>query len=129
MKRGKNMKSEQAIDIVEELGDRIPKGQKTIFKALVDDSKKMEQRMTALERTVSEVKTEVKSVKSEVRDVKNTLNNLSDKIDTVINEKQSLWKFLGMLIKETRFWVWLIVLTLLIFGVTEADLFNFLKIQ
>ena len=127
MKRGKNMKSEQAIDIVEELGDRIPKGQKTIFKALVDDSKKMEQRMTALERTVSEVKIEVKSVKSEVRDVKNTLNNLSDKIDTVINEKQSLWKFLGMLIKETRFWV--IVLTLLIFGVTESDLFNFLKIQ
>lgn len=129
MNRGKNMKSEQAIDIVEELGDRIPKGQKAIFKALVDDNKKMEQRMTALEKTVSEVKTEVKQVKSDVQDVKAGLSDLSDKIDTVINEKQSLWKFLGMLIKETRFWVWLIVLTLLIFGVTETDLLNFLKLQ
>lgn len=128
MKRGKSMKSEQAIDIVEELGDRIPKGQKAIFKALVDDNKKMEQRMTALEKTVSEVKAEVKLVKSDVQDVKAGLNDLSDKIDTVINEKQSLWKFLGMLIKETRFWVWLIVLTLLIFGVKEANLFDFLKL-
>ena len=128
MKRGKNMKSEQAIDIVEELGDRIPKGQKAIFKALVDDNKKMEQRMTALEKTVSEVKAEVKLVKSDVQDVKIGLSDLSDKIDTVINEKQSLWKFLGILVKETRFWVWLIVLTLLIFGVTETDLFKFLKI-
>lgn len=114
------MKSEQAIDIVEELGDRLPKAEKTIFKALVDDSKKMEQRMTALEKTVSEVK-------SDVRDIKSDLKNLSKKIDTVINEKQNLWKFLGTLIKETRFWVWLIVLTLLIFGVTETDLFKFLK--
>lgn len=120
MKRGKDMKSEQAIDIVEELGDRIPKGQKAIFNALVDDNKKMEQRMTALEKTVSEVK-------SDVQDIKICLNDLSEKIDTVINEKQNLWKFLGMLIKEARFWVWLIVLTLLIFGVTETDLFKFLK--
>lgn len=120
MKRGKNMKSEQAIDIVEELGDRIPKGQRAIFKALVDDNKKMEQRMTALEKTVSEVK-------SDVRDIKSDIKSLSKKIDTVINEKQNSWKFLGMLIKETRFWVWLIVLTLLIFGVTETDLFKFLK--
>lgn len=122
MKRGNNMKSEQAIDIVEELGDRIPKGQKAIFKALVDDNNKMEQRMITLEKTVSEVK-------SDVQDIKHTLGDLSDKIDTVINEKQNLWKFLGILVTETRFWVWLIVITLLIFGVTETDLLNFLKIQ
>ena len=120
MKRGNVMKSEQAIDIVEELGDRIPKGQKAIFKALVDDNNKMEQRMITLEKTVSEVK-------SDVREIKHSLGDLSDKIDAVINEKQSLWKFLGALIKETRFWVWMIVLTLLIFGVKEADLFKFLK--
>lgn len=120
MKRGMKMKSEQAIDIVEELGDRIPKGQRTIFKALVEDNKKMEQRMTALEKTVSEVK-------SDVRDIKTDIKTLSKKIDTVINEKQNLWKFLGMLIKETRFWLWLIVITLLIFGVTETDLLQFLK--
>ena len=122
MKRGNSMKSEQAIDIVEELGDRIPKGQKAIFKALVDDNNKMEQRMITLEKTVSEVK-------SDVQDIKHTLGDLSDKIDAVINEKQNLWKFLGILVTETRFWVWLIVITLLIFGVTETDLLNFLKIQ
>lgn len=120
MKRGNNMKSEQAIDIVEELGDKIPKTQKAIFKAIVDDNKKMDERMTALEKTVSEVK-------SDVQDIKHSLGDLSEKIDTVINEKQSLWKFLGILITETRFWVWMIVLTLLIFGVKETDLFKFLK--
>lgn len=120
MKRGKNMKSEQAIDIVEELGDHIPKSQKTIFKAIVDDNKKMEQRMTALEKTVSEVKSDVKNIKAQVGD-------LSKKMDDFINKKLGFWNFLSNLIKENRFWIWLIVLTLLIFGVTEIDLSKLLQ--
>lgn len=114
------MKSEQAINIVEELGNNIPKGQKAIFSAIVEDNKKMEQRMSALEKTVSEVK-------NDVRDIKNDLKDVSRKIEKVINEKQSLWKFLGLLVKETRFWVWLIIVTLLIFGITSTDLSKFLK--
>lgn len=121
MIRGKNMKSEQAIDIVEELGEDIPKGEKTIFKALVDDNKKMDQRMTALEKTVSEVKSDVKNIKDQVED-------LCKKMDDFINKKVGFWNFLSSLITEGRFWVWLIVLTLLIFGVTETDLFKFLQL-
>lgn len=121
MKRGKNMKSEQAIDIVEELGDHIPKSQKTIFKAIVDDNKKMEQRMTALEKTVSEMKSDVKNLNEKVE-------NLCEKMDDFINKKLGFWNFLSNLIKEKRFWVWLIVLTLLIFGINETELFKFLKL-
>lgn len=127
MKRGKNMKSEQALEIVKDLGNDIPKTERTIFSALVDDTKKMEKRMTALEKTVAEVKSDVRDVKKNVTSIQNDIKDLSKQVREVINEKQSFWKFLGILIKEKKFWIWLIILTLLIFGVTESDLLKFLK--
>ena len=39
-----------------------------------------------------------------------------------IDQKQSGWKFLSELIKEPKFWIWAIVLTVLFFGVSIADL-------
>lgn len=134
MKRGKNMKGEQALDIVKDLGGDIPKAEHAVFSALVDDSKKMETRMTALEKTVSEVKADVRDIKKNqsdiyknVNDIQITVQHLVEQVEKVINEKQSFWKFLSILITEKKFWVWLIILTLLIFGVTEADLLKFIK--
>lgn len=134
MKRGKNMKSEAALDIVKNLGNDIPKAERTIFSALVDDTKKMEKRMTALEKTVSEVKSDVREIKKNqtdiyknVNDIHKSMQHLSDQVERVINEKQSFWKFLSILIKEKKFWIWLIIFTLLIFGVTESDLLKFIK--
>ena len=127
MIRGKSMKGEQALDIVKDLGKEIPKAQRTVFSALVDDTKKMEKRMIALEKTVSEVKADVRDVKRNVNDIQNDIKTLTKQVQTAINEKQSFWKFLGILITEKKFWVWLIILTLLIFGVTESDILKFLK--
>lgn len=127
MRRGKNMKSEQALDIVKNLGNEIPKAERTVFSALVDDTKKMEKRMTALEKTVAEVKSDVRDIKKNQNDIQNDIKDLMKKVDDAMNEKQSFWKFLGLLITEKKFWVWLIILTLLIFGVTESDLLKFLK--
>ena len=120
MTRGENMKSEHALEIAKDLGNEIPKAERVLFSALVDDTKKMEQRMTALEKTVSEVQ-------SDVKEIKHSINELAKQVESAINEKQSFWKFLGILITEKKFWIWLIILTLLIFGVTEADLLKFLK--
>ena len=114
------MKGEHALEIAEDLGAPLSKSERAIFSALVDDSKKMEQRMTALEKTVSEVQ-------SDVKEIKHTIKDLSKQVELVIHEKQSFWKFLGILVTEKKFWLWLIILTLLIFGVREADLLNFLK--
>ncbi len=127
MKRGKNMKSEHALDIVKNLGNDIPKAERAVFSALVDDTKKMEQRMTALEKTVAEVKDDVREIRKNQNDIQNDIKDLTKQVEFVINEKQSFWKFLGLLITERKFWVWLIVLTLLIFGVTESDLLKFIK--
>ena len=127
MKRGKNMKSEHALDIVKNLGNEIPKAERAVFSALVDDTKKMEKRMTALEKTVAEVKADVRDIKRNQNDMQNDIKDLVEKVNAAINEKQSVWKFLGLLITEKKFWVWLIILTLLIFGVTESDLLKFLK--
>lgn len=127
MKRGKNMKSEQALDIVKDLGNDIPKAERAVFSALVDDTKKMEKRMTALEKTVAEVKADVREIRKNQNDIQNDIKNLVKQVETAINEKQSFWKFLGLLITEKKFWIWLIILTLLIFGVTESDLLKFIK--
>lgn len=134
MKRGKNMKGEQALDIVKDLGGDIPKAEHAVFSALVDDSKKMETRMTALEKTVSEVKADVRDIKKNqsdiyknVSNIQTTVQHLAEQVEKVINEKQSFWKFLSILITEKKFWIWLIILTLLTFGVTEADLLKFIK--
>lgn len=127
MKRGKNMKSEQALDIVKNLGNDIPKAERAVFSALVDDTKKMEKRMTALEKTVAEVKADVREIRKNQNDIQNDIKNLVKQVETVINEKQSFWKFFGLLITEKKFWIWLIILTLLIFGVTDSDLLKLIK--
>lgn len=120
MSRGKNMKGEHALEIAEDLGIPLSKSERAIFSALVDDTKKMEDRMTALEKTVSDVQSDVKEIKHSVKE-------LSKQVSLVINEKQSFLRFLNALITEKKFWIWLIILTLLIFGVTESDLLKFLK--
>lgn len=122
------MKGEHALDIIKDLGNELPKVESTIFEALVDDTKKMEHRMTALEKTVAEVKSDVREVKGNIIEIQSDLKNISKQIDSVINQKQSFWKFLSALIKEQKFWIWFIIVTLLFFGVTETDLFNVLKI-
>ena len=134
MKRGKNMKGEQALDIVKDLGGDIPKAERAVFSALVDDSKKMEKRMTALEKTVGEVKADVREIKrnqsdiqKNVTDIQSDIKHLAKQVETAMSEKQNFWKFLSILIKEKKFWIWLIIITLLVFGVTEADLLKFLK--
>ena len=93
------MKSEHALEIVKDLGNDIPKTERTIFSALVDDTKKMEKRMTALEKTVAEVKSDVRDVKKNVTSIQNDIKDLSKQVREVINEKQSFWKFSSILIR------------------------------
>lgn len=114
------MRGNETLEIIKDLGGDLPKAENAIFNALVDDTKKMDERMSALEKSVGEVKADVKDIKEDIK-------TLSEKVQTLIEKKSRLLIFATELIKQPKFWIWLTVLTLLIFGITEADVFSFLK--
>jgi len=103
------MTAKDVWDAVNELdGKEMDKGTRAVLKSLVDDGVEMNKRMSSLE--------------SKVDKLDGSINELKTLIEASINQRQSLWKFLGDLIKETRFWIWVIILTVLAYGVSITDL-------
>ena len=89
-------------------GKGISKGTRVVLEALVKDGEEMSKRMTSLEEKVSSIDKNIVELK--------TL------IEASISQRQSGWKFLSELIKEPKFWVWFIILTVLAYGVSITDL-------
>lgn len=89
-------------------GQDIGKGTKIVLEALVKDGEEMRKRMDSIEDKVSSIDKNIVELK--------TL------IETSMNRRQSGWIFLSELIKETRFWLWIIILTVLAYGVSITDL-------
>lgn len=113
------MKSEEALQIVKGLGEEFPKYENAMFSALVEDTKKMDDRMSTLEKSVKEVQ-------SDVRDIKDNLETISKKVEALVNRK-NFWGFLSELIAQPKFWLWFSLFTLLVFGVRESGILSFLK--
>lgn len=89
-------------------GQDIGKGTRTVLEALVKDGEEMRKRMDIIEDKVNTID-------------RNVLD-LKDSIDKLLERKQSGWLFLSELIKEPKFWLWIIILTVLAYGVSIADL-------
>ena len=89
-------------------GQDIGKGTKIVLEALVKDGEEMRKRIDSIEDKVN-------SIDKNVCDMK-------EAIEKLLERKQSGWLFLSELIKETRFWLWIIILTVLAYGVSIADL-------
>lgn len=89
-------------------GKEIDKGTRAVLEALVKDGEKMSERMSSLEVKVDKVD--------------RNIEDLAKKIDDSLNQKQNFWKFLSELIKEQKFWIFITILALLIFGVSITDL-------
>lgn len=89
-------------------GKEMDKGTRAVLEALVKDGEKMSERMTSLEIKVDKVD--------------RNIEDLAKKIDDSLNQKQNFWKFLSELIKEQKFWIFITILALLIFGVSITDL-------
>lgn len=108
------MTAKDVWDAVNSLdGKDIDKGTRMTLEALVKDGEEMSKRMTSLE--------------SKVDKLDGSINELKSLIEASINQRQSFWKFLGDLIKETRFWIWIIILTVLAYGVSITDLKGLLQ--
>jgi hypothetical protein len=89
-------------------GQDIGKGTNIVLEALVKDGEEIRKRIDSIEDKVN-------SIDRNVCDMKEAVEKLLDR-------KQSGWLFLSELIKETRFWLWIIILTVLAYGVSITDL-------
>lgn len=89
-------------------GQDIGKGTRVVLESLVKDGEEMRKRMDSIEDKVTSIDKNIVELK--------TL------IETSINRKQNGWIFLSELIKEPKFWVWVIIFTVLAYGVSIADL-------
>lgn len=89
-------------------GQDIEKGTRTVLEALVKDGEEMRKR--------------IDSIEDKVNTIDRNVLDLKDSIDKLLERKQSGWLFLSELIKEPKFWLWIIILTVLAYGVSIADL-------
>jgi hypothetical protein len=88
-------------------GKGIAKGTRVVLEALVKDGEEMKKRIDSIEEKVDRICDD--------------MSDLKDLIKESIERKQSFIKLLSELIKEPKFWIYLIVLTILSFGVSLSD--------
>jgi len=103
------MTAKDVWDTVNEVdGQDIGKGTRIVLEALVKDGEEMGKRITSIEGKVDKLCDDV--------------NDLKGLIQQSIDKKQDFWKLLSELIKEPKFWLWLVILTVLFFGVSITDI-------
>lgn len=100
---------------------RIPKAQKELFAALVEDNQKMEERIAAIEN-------KVETVITEQRAQKDSIDRLSELVKTSIEQKESTVNLLRQLFGNKWFWFWFIVFTVIVGGGSVAELANIVHI-
>lgn len=106
------MTAKEVLQAVNEIdGQDIGKGTRIVLEALVKDGEEMSKRMTSLENKVDKIDNTVEAIKKSMDDLKDAFS-----------QRQNGWKFLGELIKEAKFWYALIILIVLAYGVSIADL-------
>lgn len=89
-------------------GKGIAKGTKIVLEALVKDGEEMKKRIDSIEEKVDRICDDVSDLKSLIKES--------------IERKQSFIKLLSEVVHEAKFWLWVIILTVLAFGVSITDL-------
>lgn len=121
------MKSDGALEAINGLGNNIPKAQRILFAAIIEDSHNMEQKMDIMEKKMSNLEQKVDGVEKKVDAMQGSVDRLSNLIEASINQKQSFWKLLSEL-KDTKwFWIWLLIITAVIAGLPIGELTGFFK--
>ena len=137
-KKGVNMrgKSEAVLETLNHLGKELPGAEKALFTSLVEDNKKMEERMTALEKKVIDVEKKVDTVISDNQVIKNQLANnqialdqLSKMIQVSIDQHKNRLKLVSNVLHNKWFWMAVILIILIIGGVDIAKLAGIIKME
>lgn len=137
-KRGKLMrgKSEAVLETLNNIGEEFSAAEKTLFTSLVDDNKKMEERMAILEKKVTDVEKKVDTVISDNQVIKNQLANnqvaldqLSKMIQVSIDQHKNRLKLISSVLHNKWFWMVIILLVLVLGGVDIAKLAGIVKME
>ena len=137
-KKGENMrgKSEAVLETLNCLGKELPGAEKALFTSLVEDNRKMEERMTALEKKVIDVEKKVDTVISDNQVIKNQLANnqialdqLSKMIQVSIDQHKNRLKLVSNVLHNKWFWMAVILIILIIGGVDIAKLAGIIKME
>ena len=95
----------------------ISKSMEMLVEAQIEDNIKMEERMKKVEESLESVRTDVNDIKKDISYIKDILENRACVRSGIFN-----------IMKEKWFWIWLIIATLAIFGVSFTDVGQMLKI-
>jgi hypothetical protein len=112
--------SSAVLKTINKLG-RIPKAQKELFTALVEDNQKMEERIAKVEDKVDKVIVEQQAQRV-------SIDRLSELVKASINQKESTLNLLKMLFSNKWFWFWFIVFTIVVGGGSVAELASIVHI-
>ena len=95
----------------------ISKSMEMLVEAQIEDSIKMEERMKKVEESLESVRTDVNDIKKDISYIKDILENRACVRSGIFN-----------IMKEKWFWVWLIIATMAVLGVSFGDVGSMLKI-
>lgn len=114
------MKAKGVMDAISELDEHSISGpQKVVLESLIEDVGKMDEKIMALEKRVENLE---KKFDEKFDTMQGSIDQLSALVKESINRRQSFWNFLSDLIKEAKFWIWIIIFTVLAYGVSISDL-------
>lgn len=136
-------KSETVLETLKILDKDIPVAEKALFTSLVEDNKKLEERMTALEKEmkvnnnrIATVETKVDTVISDNQLIKahlmnnqSSLDQLNKLIQISIDQHKNRLKLLSGVLRNKWFWMALIIFMILVAGASVADLGGIIKIE
>lgn len=142
-KRMSRGKSETVLETLKVLNESIPPVEKALFTSLVEDNKKLEERMTAIEKEVrsingrvATVETKVDTVisdnqliKSQIMNNQASLDQLNKLIQMSIDQHKNRLKIISGVLRNKWFWVALIIFMVLVAGASITDLAGIIKIE
>lgn len=136
-------KSETVLETLKVLDKDLPPVEKVLYTSLVEDTKKLEERMTAIEKEVRSISGRVATVETKVDTVisdnqliktqimnnQASLDQLNKLIQINIEQHRNRLKVISKVLTNKWFWFTLIIFMVLVAGASISDLAGIIKIE
>lgn len=119
--------AERILNTIAELGDKnLSVEERLMFKALLEDSKTMDARMTKLENNVTQIAGDVSRLNDKMNDLDDKINKLTDMFKTIhdsrLEENKNRQELKMIILKSPFFWIILMLLLIIISGIPISEL-------
>lgn len=119
--------AERILNTIDELGDKkLSVEERLMFKALLEDAKTMDARMTKLENNVNQIVGDVSRLNDKMSDLDDKINKLTDMFKTIhdsqLEENKNKQEIKMTVLKSPFFWIILMLLIIIISGIPISEL-------